>query len=240
MDNSAGREPEPITPESLADLQAGLLDDATAAALRQRIRSDPEAAQMLAALDRVRSDLAGLGADGASAPDVPAEVTARIGAALRAQYAGPTHAVRHTPHWQLIGLVVGVGAAVVGVVIGVLMLMRDPSPSFSAGPTAKSITVSRPAPVLPLSNPQIVGLLSQRPDYGSLADPQLRASCLSGLGYSATTQVLGARPVDMQGRPGLLMVLPADTPGMVLALVVAPDCNSAHTGLIADTLVTRP
>jgi hypothetical protein len=240
MDNSAGREPEPITPGLLADLQAGLLDDATAAALRLRIRTDPAAAQMLAALDQVRRELADLGTAEASAPDVPADVTARIGAALRADRTGPTHAARHTPRWQLIGLVVGVGAAVAGVAVGVLMLMRDPTPTFSAGPTANSITVSRPAPALPLSNPQIVGLLSQSPDYGPLADPQRRASCLSGLGYSAATQVLGARPVDMQGRPGLLMVLPADTPGMVLALVVAPDCNSAHTGLVADTLVTRP
>ena len=240
MDNGAGREPEPVTPELLADLQGGLLDDATAAALRQRIRSDPEAAQMLAALDQVRRDLADLGADETSAPDVPGEVTARIGASLRAEHTGPTHAVSHTPRWQLIGLVVGIGAAVVGLVIGVLMLMRDPTPTFSVGPTANSITVSRPAPAFPLSNPQIVGLLSQSPDYGRLADPQLRASCLSGLGYSAATQVLGARPVDMHGRPGLLMVLPADTPGMVRALVVAPDCNSAHTGLLADTLVTHP
>ena len=83
-------------------------------------------------------------------------------------------------------------------------------------------------------------MLSQSPDYGPLADPQLRASCLSGLGYSAATQVLGARPVDMKGRPGLLMLLPADTPGKVLALVDAPDCTSSHTGLLADTLVTRP
>jgi hypothetical protein len=240
MDNNAGHEPEPITTELLADLQAGLLDDATAAAVRRRIRTDPEAAEVLAALDRVRRDLAELGTDESSAPDVPAEVTARVGAALRAEHTGPTHAVRHAPRWQLTGLVVGVGAAVVGVVIGVLMLIGDPTPRFSAGPTAKSITVSRPAPVLPLSNPQIVRLLSQRPDYGPLADPQLRASCLSGLGYSAATQVLGARPVDMQGRPGLLMVLPADTPGKVLALVVAPDCDSGHTGLLADTLVTRP
>ena len=84
MDDDAGHEPAPITPELLADLQAGLLDDAAAAALRQRIRTDPDAADMLAALDRVRRDLAALGADDASAPDVPAEVTARVGAALQA------------------------------------------------------------------------------------------------------------------------------------------------------------
>ena len=240
MDNSAGREPEPITSELLADLQAGLLDDASAAALRQRIRTDPTAADMLAGLDRVRRDLADLGTDEASAPAVPAEVTGRIHATLSALHAGPTHAVRHTPRWQFLGLVVGIAAAVAGIVIAVLVLMRDPTPTFSMGPTANSITVSRPAPTLPLSNPQIIGLLSRRPDYGPLADPNLRASCLAGLGYSAATQVLGARPVDMQGRSGLLMVLPADTPGMVVALVVAPDCNSAHTGLLADTVVTGP
>ena len=39
---------------------------------------------MLAALDRVRRDLAELGADEASAADVPAGVTARVSAALQA------------------------------------------------------------------------------------------------------------------------------------------------------------
>jgi hypothetical protein len=136
--------------------------------------------------------------------------------------------------------VAGVGAAVIGVVVGAVMLTRDPAPTWSAGPTAESITVSRPATELPVPEPEIVGLLSQTPDYGPLADPQQRASCLSGLGYSAATPVLGARPVDMHGRPAILMVLAADTPGKLLALVVTPDCNSAHTGLLANTLVTRP
>lgn len=238
MDNSAGHEPGPIAPELLADLQAGLLDDDTAAGLRQRIRTDPDAADKQAALDRVRGDLAELGTDEASAPEVPAAVTARIGAALRAE--APAHSARHTPRWQLIALVAGVGAAVIGVVVGAVMLTRDPAPRWSAGPTAESITVSRPATELPVPEPEIVGLLSQTPDYGPLADPQQRASCLSGLGYSAATPVLGARPVDMHGQPAILMVLAADTPGKLLALVVAPDCNSAHTGLLANTLVTRP
>ena len=83
-----GSELEPVTPELLADLQAGLLDDDTAAAVRRRVRADPEAAHALAALDTVRRELGRLGAelesDSASAPEVPAEVTARIGAALRA------------------------------------------------------------------------------------------------------------------------------------------------------------
>jgi anti-sigma factor RsiW len=245
MDKNAGHSPGPITPELLADLQAGLLDDATAAVLRRRIRTDPAAAEMLAALDLVRRSLADLGTDEASAPDVPADVTARVGAALQAapphrNPGGPAHSARHTPRWQLIALVAGVAAALVGAVVGGMMLMHDPAPMRSAGPTAERITVSRPATGFPLSGPELVGLLAQSPDYGPLADPQRRASCLSALGYSPATTVLGARPVDMQGRPAVLLLLPADTPGKVLAVVVEPDCDSGHTGLLANTLVTRP
>jgi len=202
--------------------------------------AEPPTPEQLAALDQVRRDLADLGTDEASAPEVPASVTERVAAALRAQGGVPAHSVRGTPRWQLIALVVGVGSAIVGAVVGALMLTRAPAPTWSAGPTAERITVSRPATELPLSTPQVVGLLSQRPDYGPLGEPERRASCLSGLGYSATTPVLGARPVDMDGRPAVLILLPADTPNKILALVVEQDCNAAHTGLLANTLVTRP
>ena len=91
MDSGAGRGPESrpepelhITPEVLADLQAGLLDDATAGRVRRHARSDPDAARTLADLDAVRRDLARLASDERSAPEVPAAVTARVGAALRA------------------------------------------------------------------------------------------------------------------------------------------------------------
>ena len=117
MDDDAGREPGPTTPELLADLQAGLLDDAAAAAARQRVRTDPGAAATLAALDQVRRDLADLGADESSAPDVPADVSARIGAALRNQHRTPAHSARYTPRRQLIALVAGVCAAIVGAVL---------------------------------------------------------------------------------------------------------------------------
>jgi hypothetical protein len=199
MNDSAGHEPAPITPEFPADLQAGAFDDDVAAAPRRQNRRQ----QIWQARE-------------------------------------PAHSVRHTPRWQVAGLMAGVGAAVVGAVVGAVTLTRDPAPTRPAGPTAESITVSRPAGAVPLSDSQIVGLLAHSPDYGPLADPQRRASCLSGLGYSAATPVLGARPVAMQGRAAVLLVLAADTPRTLLALVVAPDCNSAHTGLLANTLVTRP
>ena len=72
-----------MTVELLADLQAGLLDDSTAARLRRRARTEPDVGAKLAALDRVRRGVSALGADAASAPEVPADVTDSIDAALR-------------------------------------------------------------------------------------------------------------------------------------------------------------
>ena len=73
----------PVTVDLLADLQAGLLDDRTAARLRRRVRTDPAVKAQLAALDRVRRNLSAFAVDSASAPDVPADVTATICEALR-------------------------------------------------------------------------------------------------------------------------------------------------------------
>jgi hypothetical protein len=189
---------------------------------------------------RVRQDLSRLGADDASAPPVPAAVTARIAAALRAA-APPAHAVRPpVSRLHLVGAVLGLGAAAVGVLFGAATLLNRDAPTPSAGPTAERITVSPPEKDVPLSDTQIVGLLAHHPDYGPLHDPARRASCLSGLGYSAATEILGARPVDVRGRPGVLMVLAGDTPEALVALVVGPNCSSAEAGVLADTVVTRP
>lgn len=191
-----------------------------------------------AALERVRRDLAELGSDDRSAPDVPPAVTARVVAALRSQ---PAHSI-HRPRLRrlhVLGLVAGVGAALTGVIVGTSMLARGPA-ALSYGPTAERITVSRPSPDIPMSDPQIVALLSRTPDYGPLTDPQRRASCLDGLGFSAATQVLGAQPLDMQGRPAVMLLLPGEAPEAVVAMVVEPNCNAAHTGLLANTVVTRP
>ena len=173
----------------------------------------------------------------------PIGVPAEVGAGLPADSVRrrAAHAVGRPRlrRFQVLGLIVGLAATLMAVVVGAVMLVRDPAPMQSTGPTAKSITVSRPQRNIPLSDPQIVALLSHDPDYGPLADPAHRTSCLTGLGYSGAP-VLGAQPVDMHGRPGVLMLMPGDTPHAIVALVVEPNCSSAHTGLLADMVVTRP
>lgn len=235
-----GDEP-PLTVELLADLQAGLLDDESAARVRQRVRDNPEAEKILRALNRARSDVATLSAE--PAPDVPPEVTARISAALESAEAG--RPVAHSARPQVrparvIAGVAGVGALLAAVGVGTAALINAPEPAPSTGVTAEHITVSTPPMAIPLSPDEIRGLLTRAPDYGPLADPARRASCLTGLGYPASTQVLGARPVEVNARPGVVLVVAGDAPRSLAVYAVALNCNAADTGLLANTTIPRP
>jgi hypothetical protein len=233
----------PVTLEQLAELQAGLLDDATAARLRQRIRDDPELARRLAALDQVRRDLAGL--DATPAPETPAEVTAQIGAALRAAQPGrpgpPTHAASHQIPWRRTAAVLGVTAAAAGIGVGTVVLLDDSEhpPASATGPTAEYLKAPRHSG-MPLPDRQIVGLLSRAPNLGPLADAAHRDSCLRGLGYATDTPVLGATTLDSDGGPQVVLVLPGTAPKTVMALLVTAKCNAADAGLLADAVLTQP
>ncbi|WP_454793226.1 hypothetical protein [Mycolicibacterium lutetiense] len=246
MNGSTPRVPSdgPIPAELLADLQAGLLDDDTAARIRRRVRTDPlagpDARNALAALDRVRRDLAELGQDTSSAPPVPAEVSARLSEALRAE---PDPQAPSARRWKSIAAVAGAGAAVVAAVVGGIVLVRPTGHAPSMMTSLGRITVSPPRAAIGLSGPQIQGLLSVPPDLGPLTDPQRRNACLSALGYPSGVQVLGARPMDVAGRHGVLVLVPPRAPGTpnsIDAVVLAADCDAAHAGSLADTVVKRP
>lgn len=176
---------EPITPDLLADLQAGLLDDDTAARLRHRVRTDPEAAATLAALDRVRRELSALGTDNDSAPPLPPESARRVAVTLRHLDRTPQHRLRKT------GLVAGVCAAVLAIGVGTAMLLRTPDPVRSSSASIKDLTQPAPAADLQLTDQRILALLSGRPDFGMLSDPKRRADCLAGLGYPRRGQGAG-------------------------------------------------
>jgi len=243
----AGADP-PLTVEALADLQAGLLDDDTAARMRQQIRADPDARQTMDALNRVRRDIAHLGTDAASAPEVAPEGIDGIAAKLRAKRPGRSRrGAAHTARpgrlprsTRLAIALAGLAAAAVAAWLGTAALISPPTPMPSRPTTAEHITVSRPPMMIPLSDQQILALLDDKPDFGPLADPQRRTSCLTGLGYPANARVLGARPVQIAGRSAILLVFADDTPGTVTALAVAPNCSSVDTGLLADRHVHRP
>jgi hypothetical protein len=135
---------------------------------------------------------------------------------------------------------VGLAAVIIAIVLGTAALMHTPQPAPRAHPSLQEITVSPSTDTIPLSDSEIFALLGDTRDYGPLSDPQRLASCLNGLDYPTTTPVLGARPIEINGRPGVLLVLPEDRPDTVVALAVAPSCSAINTGLLADTTVVRP
>jgi hypothetical protein len=239
----------PLTVELLADLQAGLLDDDSAARVRKRVRENPEAEQILRALNQVRCDVATIGADPTSAPDVPPKVTARISAVLKSAGQsraglGAAHSARpHIRPARVVAGVAGAGAVLAAIGMGTAALINAPEPTPSTPVTADHITVSTPPMAVPLSQAEILGLLNHSPDFGPaggpLSDPPRRASCLAGLGYPASTQVLGAQPIEINARPGVLLVLPGDTPENLAVFAVALNCSAADTGLLASTQVPR-
>jgi hypothetical protein len=245
--DDAGVDP-PLTVEALADLQAGLLDDDTAARLRKQVRADPDAQQTMDALNRVRRDIAALGTDASSAPDVAPGVVDGVVAALRAERPDRSrpraaHTIRPgalSRPARLAVAMAGLAAVVAAIWLGTSALITSPAPTPSRPTTAEHITLSRPPLTIPLSDQQILDLLDDKADLGPFADPQRRTSCLAGLGYPADARVLGARPVEIAGRPAIVLVLPGETPATVTALAVPPTCSSVNTGLLADRIVNRP
>lgn len=154
---------------------------------------------------------------------------------------GPAHSVRPLPRPGRIAAAAGAVAALAAVGLGTLALIRLPAPTPATGPTLQPITVaSAPVVTIPLSDPDILALLRQSADFGPLTDAQRRASCLTGLGYPAGTRVLGARPIDINGHGGVLLVLPGQQVDTVVALAVGPSCSAADTRLLADTVIHRP
>lgn len=238
----------PLTVELLADLQAGVLDDEVAARVRRQVRGDAHAARVLDALNQVRRDVAAVGADPASAPDPPPQVGARVSAALRSVdpasggAAGrATHSARpHLRPARTVAAVAGLFAVLAAIGFGTVALLHAPEPAPSTPGDIEHITVSTPPMEIPLSPSEILGLLDRAPDFGSLSDPARRASCLTGLGYPAATPVLGARRVEINARPGIVLVIPGDSPHILAAFAVSPNCSAADTGLLANTQVPRP
>src|SRR5690625_1142477 len=153
----------------------------------------------------------------------------------------PAHSSRPLPRLNRIAAYVGGAAALLAIGAGTAALIGSPADTSSGTRSLGAITVeSEPAPVLPLSEPEILELLDRNPEYGPLAEPARRAGCLAALGYPAATRVLGAREITINGAAGVVLLLPASAPDTIVALAVSPSCSSADTGLLADTTVRRP
>jgi hypothetical protein len=203
---------EPLDVAALAELDAGLTDDAEA---RRRAAADPRAAEVLDALAATRAELAAAGE-----PELPAAVAAQWKAALAAEAATPRRSGRGSLRRRVL-LVVAAAAAVVGVTV---MVVPRPAPSV--------LTVSRVDLVAVATS--AVGTV----DVGALADPARREACLRAvLPEAASERLLGGRRVLLDGRPGVLLVLATGTRGGLHVVTVDPGCGPVGGALLAQVTV---
>ncbi|CAN7693774.1 hypothetical protein [Mycolicibacterium frederiksbergense] len=156
---------------------------------------------------------------------------------------GGGHHRQHRPAlgWRQVAGVTGALAAVLGLGIGLYAGSdgddaSDPGTARSPETSARHLITAR-SPSMPLTDPQILALLRRPPDTGPLVDPQ---ACLNSLNGLAETRILGAAPVSLSARPAVLLVVPAQDPSAVIAVVVAPDCPASGTGALARTELARP
>ncbi len=211
--------PEPDV-ELLADLDAGLLDDDRAAAVRAAALADPRSAAVLDALAATRAELGAL-----APPPVPPQVAARWSAALAdLDPPAPVVPLRRRPlrrrplrrrPLRRRPLLLAAAALLVALLgAGVLVATRGPDPLATVAVTGVELgSVGRGA----------VG----REDFG----PVEPAACLAGLGVPGP--VLGGRPVRFDGTPGVLVVVGTGEVGRVRVVVVDEACSRA----LADAVV---
>jgi hypothetical protein len=204
---------------------------------------DPRDPVVAAALARTRDDLA---AHGARTPAPPADLLAGIDRALAAERAGPDPgpgpARRRRPA-LVAGALVAAAAAVVALVVLVAVL-----PATSGPAPAPRAPTAAPAPPVPVPDVPVLaggdgpaalraGLGST--DYGPLAAPGRLAGCLAAHGVPPGVRPVGARQVVVDGRPGVLLVLPTGTAARFRLLAVGPDCAAGAPFTLSDTLVGR-
>ncbi|HVE96356.1 MAG TPA: hypothetical protein VNA67_05170 [Pseudonocardiaceae bacterium] len=258
-DRSTARSPE-WSLDLLADLHAGVLTEQAATSLRARAIADSQARAVLAALDTTVADLAVLPIQDPTR--IPESVAQRLDAALAAevQRAGPTHLPdrarsgryratrqlgtrpagrrRLRARWVAAGVL---AAAVSGVAVSGVMINALTGGAPRAGDALGAAAVSPPAPLV-LSGGDLSGALSPAwgaRDYGPLSRPEALRGCLDANDVLAHDKPLGAREVTLNGRRGVILVLPTTQATQFRLLVVGPDCGPGTPARIADGVARR-
>ena len=225
----------PYSRELLADLHAGALEEELASALWPRVRAEQSAGAVLAGLDATVRQLRAAAEHPAAMP-IPAGVAARIDAALAEQGAQPVavtdlaavRARRRRRGAYAGAALVAAAAAVAGAVSLNAVLGSNAVPGT---PQAGAPAPSAAPPPLNLGSgglgPQALAVLG-RHDLGPLSDEAVLAGCLQANGLPAATMVLGAAPVLLNGKQGILLLLPTGRAAVFSALVVGPECSAQN------------
>lgn len=257
----------PWSVDLLADLHAGVLDPELSSTLWPQVNADPEAREVLAALDSIKVELGQLGS--APAEPMPAQFAAQLDAAIEAE-ASRAAAPQLSPQQPAVAPVVDLAAARrrrnrrMGWAAGVLTAAAAAvAVAFIAVPdnTTGGAPVAAPpetgetnnngdgaaeGPLAlsqqDLNNPgKVLSGLEGESDYGPMGDEETLMGCLSANDVDAAPDdVAGAREVTFDGKPGVAVLLNANTGqiGQFRLVIVEPTCNADNPGtMMSNTLL---
>lgn len=231
----------PWSVDLIADLHAGVLPPEVAAQLRPRVEADPDAQEILRALDATLADLEAL----PSIP-MPDHVAARIDAALAAE-ARPVAPVvsldearkRRNRRLGLGGGVLVAAAAAFGIVLAVSPGGQQANTPGDAAP-APTTNSDASAP-LSLKRDELgsaVGEVLKAQNYGPLETPDRLAGCLKGGGITSSGNPLGISPINLEGKDAVMAILPAGLGKYRLVVLDPATCGpDKPQGVLADTTV---
>ena len=255
---SAAQSPE-WSLDLLADLHAGALTEQAATSLRARATADPQARTVLAALDATVADLAALPTR--SQARIPDAVAQRLDAALDAEVQRADRHRAHLPdragggryraarqlvtrpagrrHLRARWVAAGVlAAAVIGVAVSGVMIAVLTGGTPRAGDALGAAAVSPPAPLV-LSSGDLSDALGHAwgaRNYGPLSRPEALQGCLDANDVPVGDKPLGAREVTLDGRRGVILVLPTTQATQFRLLVVDPGCRAGNPARMADAV----
>jgi hypothetical protein len=243
MTGNQRRSGPPWSVDLLADLHAGALDPRTEAELRPLVEDDPEAREILAALDATLDDLHNL-------PPIPMprHVADRIDAAL-AEEARPTAPVidfaqAKARRNKRLGWGAGLlAAAAVAVGVAVVAIPQ----SNTSDTVAQSEKTTAPAGTAPADRMPAVrgenfgpvfGDVLKAQNYGPLENQDKLADCLRGANITAG-KPLGVSPITLDDKPAVMAILPAGAPGAYRIVVVDPQtCGPDNPdGVLANSTI---
>lgn len=246
-----------LSVETLADLHAGVLDEQTVAQLWPRVRDNPQAQAVLAALEATSADLGSVGAG--PAEPIPDDVGNRIDAALAEESRSAQG--RQAPVVSIdtarrrrnrlltggAGLVTTVAAAVAAILVLTpveqveqLPYMARPAPSAGAQAGAEPGRTQGPPPALRHGNlGAAVGSVVGVREFGRLHGEARLDACLAANGIDPDVEPAGIRPATIDGQPAVIVLYPTGEFAQYRLIALPPDCDTNNPGLLADTIIGR-
>lgn len=233
----------PWSVDLLADLHAGVLDQAEAERLWPQVNADPEAQAIIEALEATTADLATLGS--APAPPMPQDVAARIDAALVREVEqsfglAPVvsiDAARRRRN-RRIGWISGVVAVAAAAVVAVAVAL--PNGGITGGnPVAQPPQAGQGGPLVVQSDhPEaVVGQLNGSKDYGGLGSADKLNACLQAAGFAPTANPVGVRPGTIDGQQAILVLLTTGKVAQFRLVAFAPTCGAGNSGVLMNKVI---